>query len=100
MTTTTDPTEAAIRNAYREGAREARERADTELALRIADARLSAAIDALHTAGRALREAPAMYATEVDKGRHIADSIARDRRALVERREAVRAELERHRRGI
>ena len=78
---TTDPTEAAIRNAYQQGLREGRERAEHIAALELADGRLTDAIRALELAQTALVNAPAMYVTE------------RELDALERRRVAVRAEL-------
>lgn len=95
-----DATTVAIRSAYRDGKAKAQADADHVLALRVAEARLDAAIDAIEAAIAALVKCPASYATDDGKGndsfgegRSIYGSLRRDLAALDRRRAAVVGEL-------
>lgn len=95
-----DATAVAIRSAYRDGKAKAQADADHVLALRVAEARLDSAIDAIEAAIAALVKCPHGYATDDGKGndsfgegRSIYDSLRRERDALDRRRVAVVGEL-------
>lgn len=100
MDSTIDPTENAIRNAFSEGVAHEQARAEDDLALRLAEARLDSAIDAIDVAIAALVKCPASYTTDDGKGndaygegRSIHAALRRERDALARRRTDVTAAL-------
>ena len=95
-----DATAVAIRSAYRDGKAKAQADADHVLALRLAEARLDSAIDAIDVAIAALVKCPASYTTDDGKGndaygegRSIHAALRRERDALARRRTDVTAAL-------
>lgn len=90
--TKSDPTEAAIRSAFREGKLAASEELATNYALRLAEAKLASAVRSLDHAAVELLEAPVIYAGNA-RGAVLRDRVLLVKREVAERLDAVRGEL-------
>lgn len=89
---TTDLTEQAIRNAFREGVAEAKAEGDEKLALKIAEAKLAAAVRALDLAIAELVTTPHIYAGDA-KGALLSDKTRRLRDDVEARLAEVQADV-------